>query len=221
MANEIQGRGPGAGRTCYFQVRNSTSGFIWNGTSFESYLSGTVGNYDTAMVEQGLANYYVGNFPASIPAGIYAVEAKQQVGGSPAEGDPTWGTQDFNWNGSIAVPLSDLATSGQVGLGFPIRLARGTQILNFGFKMVSSADHVTPLTSGVISGRIARDGGAFGVLQSGAFTEIGLGWYNLQALTSGDLLANTAKLAFTGTGISGGLADQRDFFFILNRTSGQ
>ena len=221
MANEIQGRGPGAGRTCYFQVRNSTSGFVWNGSAFEAYLSGTVGAYDVAMTEQGLANYYVGNFPATIPAGIYAVEAKQQAGGSPVEGDSTWGTQDFNWNGSIAVPLSDLATSGLVGQGFPIRLARGTQILNFGFKMVSSADHVTALTSGVISGQIARDGGAFGVLQSGAFTEVGLGWYHVQALTSGDLLCNSAKLVFTGVGISGGNADQRDFFLIMQRTSGQ
>ena len=94
-------------------------------------------------------------------------------------------------------------------------------IQNFPIYLVSATDHVTPFVSGVISGQISRDGGAFGALQSGAFTEIGLGTYKLQALTSGDILCNTAALVFTGTGISGGTSDPRVFTLLLQRTSGQ
>jgi hypothetical protein len=129
---------------------------------------------------------------------------------------------DLEWNGTYVTPLSDLATSGQLGQIGPLRIARGTMLQNFQFKLVSSADHLTAFTSGVVSGQIARDGGTtFGPLQSGSFFEIGLGWYGLSALTSGDLLANTAALVITANGISGGTSDQRDFAFVLQRTSGQ
>lgn len=215
MAGEIQASFQ-AGKTCYFLVRSRTAQ-IWNGSSFEAYTAGNYATYPISLVEQGTASaFYVGTFPATITPGVYSIVAKQQISGTPAETDPTIAVGDYQWNGSVTVPLSDLATSGQLGQLVPLRPARGVMILNFGFKMVSAADHITPLISGVISGQIARDGGAFGPLQSGAFTETGLGWYNLQALTSGDLLANTAKLVFTGAG-----ADQRDFFLLMQRTSGQ
>ncbi len=116
--------------------------------------------------------------------------------------------------------LNDLATSGQLSLVSPVKIFRGEQILKFPFKLVSSIDHATSFTSGVCSGQISRDGGTFGALQSGAFSEVGLGWYYVQALTSGDLLANTASLVFTANGISGGTSDQRDFGFILQKSSG-
>lgn len=221
MAGEIQGKGPGAGRTCYFLARNHTSGFVWDGSSFVAYASGQTPSYDIALTEQGLSNYYLGNFPAAIPPGVYAIEAREQVGGTPAESDPTFGQETFHWNGSIAAPLSDVATSGQVGQFAPIRMARGVMLQNFPIYFKSSVDHITPLTSGVVSGQIARDGGSFGPLQSGAFTETGRGFFNLQALTSGDLLANTVKLLFTAVGISGGSADPVPLSLILQRTSGQ
>ena len=144
---------------------------------------------------------------------------KQQLAGTPAQTDPTIGVGDYNWNGSQVVPLSDLATSGQIGQIAPLKIYRGQQILNFPFRMVSSADHVTPFVSGVVSGQISRDGGAFGVLQSGAISEIGLGFYKT-TLTSGDLTANTVALTFSANGISGGTADTRDFSMVLQRSSG-
>jgi hypothetical protein len=126
----------------------------------------------------------------------------------------------YDWNGAT-VGLADLATSGQIGLVSPMRLARGVGILNFPVYLKSSADHVTPFTSGVVSGQISRDNGSFGALQSGAITEIGLGHFNLFALTSGDLLANTVRLHFTATGISGGSSDPLPISLVLQRTSGQ
>ena len=218
MANEIQ-VSFAHGQTLYVLVRNSV-GQIWNGAAFENYLTAHYANYPISVVEQGTAShFYAGNFPAAA-AGVYSLEGRQQLAGSPAETDPTIGMEDFQWNGVAEFPLSDLTVSGSVGTG-NIKIFRGQMIQNFPFKLVSSTDHVTPLTSGIVSGQIARDGGAFGALQSGRFTEMGLGWYALQALTSGDLLANTAALVFTANGISGGQSDPRDFGLVLQRSSGQ
>ncbi len=223
MAGEIQASFR-TGNTVFSLIRNRV-GQVWNtsgGTgAFETYTTAVFTSYAISLTEQGSASaYYVGTFPSAIIPGVYSLTAKQQLGGSAAETDPTIAVGDFQWNGTVALPLSDLATSGLVAQIFPIRLARGTMIQNFPIYMVSAVDHVTPLTSGILSGQIARDGGSFGPLQSGAFTETGLGYYNLQALTSGDLLGNSIKLLFTGVKISGGNADPRPFAFILQRSSG-
>lgn len=224
MAGELQFNYRSAA-TAYFLIRNRI-GQVWNtsgGTgAFENYQTTMYTSYAISATEQGSASaYYTGTFPAAIPPGVYAVTAKNQLGGSPAESDQTIAVGDYQWNGSQTLPMSDLATSGQVSQFAPIRLARGSMIRNFGIYLKSSADHVTPFTSGVVSGQISRDGGSFGPLQSGAFTEIGLGFYNLQALTSGDLLGNTVNLLFTAAGISGGTSDPLPMSIVTQRVSGQ
>lgn len=207
-------------KTVYVLIR-STTGTIWNGSTFESYATANYATYPITLAQQGSASaYYVGNFPTGISAGTYNIVFKDRTGGSPAETDPTIGIGNFDWNGSAVAKISDMATSGIVAQSLPIRVFRGQMLQNFPFKMVSAADHFTPLYSGIISGQISRDGASFGALQSGNVTEIGLGWYKVN-LTSGDLLANTAALTFTGVGVSGGAADNRDFAIILQRTSGQ
>ncbi len=222
MAAEIQAPGPGTGRTLYSVIRDRI-GRIWNtsgGTgAFEAYNNGVYTDYAISLTEQGGNNYYVGTFPPAIVPGLYNISAHQQLAGSPAQTDPRVATGTEQWNGSVLLPLSDLATSGQLGQVAPIRLARGVAVSGFPFKLVSSADHVTNFVSGVVSGQISRDGGAFGALQSGGVTEIGLGWYRVP-LTSGDLAANQVALLFTANGISGGTSDQRDFALILQKTSG-
>ena len=222
MAGEIQ-FSYSSGRTCYFLVRNRI-GQVWstNTSSFGTYATASYADYVISTTEQGSASgFYAGTFPSAIIPGVYSIVVKQQITGSPAETDLTVAVGDYQWNGTVTLPLSALATSGQLGQIGPIKIYRGEMVQNFPFKMVSAADHFTPFTSGVISGQISRDGGAFGALQSGAFTEIGKGWYSLLALTSGDLLANTVALTFSANGISGGAADQRDLALILQRTSGQ
>lgn len=221
MANEVQFAYV-TGRTTYVQIRNRI-GQIWNtsSSSFVTYSTADIGDYDVAATEQGTASgYYAASFPSAITPGVYSIVAKNQNGGSPAEADPNIAVGDYQWNGTVTLPLSDLATSGQLGQIGPIRLARGVQMLNFPFYLKSSVDHVTPFTSGVVSGQISRDGGAFGALQSGAFSEVGLGFYSLQALTSGDLLANTVALRLSANGISGGAADPLALAFILQKVSG-
>lgn len=219
MANELQISYTTA-KTVYALIRNS-AGQIWNGSAFESYTTLNYTNYDIAATEQGTASaFYVASFPTLITTpGNYSIVFKSQTGGTPAETDPTIGAGNFEWNGSAAFNLGDLATSGQIAQVSPIKIYRGQMLLNFPFKLVSSADHVTPFVSGVVSGQISRDGGNFGALQSGNVSEIGLGWYKAN-LTSGDLAANTVALVFTANGISGGTSDQRDFSLILQRASG-
>lgn len=221
MANEIQ-LSYQTNKTVYALIRNRV-GQIWStsGTGgFEAYATANYADYVISLTEQGTASaYYAGNMPSTVPAGLYNLIGKNQIGGSPVETDATIAQGVEQWNGTVLLPLSDLATSGQISNFSPIRIARGQMLQNFPFKLVSSLDHITPFTSGVVSGQISRDGGAFGALQSGTVTEIGLGWYKVN-LTSGDLLANTAALTFSAVGISGGNADQRDLSFTLQRTSG-
>lgn len=219
MSGEVQAAPGEAGLTLDFLV-TSAAGQVWNrsgGGAFEAYNSSHYSTYTTSMTEQGVASaLYLGNFPSTIPAGVYGIVAKRRAGADPAETDAVVSQGELHWDGSAVVPLSSLATAAQIAQIAPLRPARGVAIPNFLFKMVSATDSKTPLTSGVVSGMISRDGGAFGPLQSGAFTEIGKGWYRLLALTSGDLLCNTAALVLTAAG-----ADQRDFGFVLQRTSGQ
>lgn len=210
------------GKTAYILVRDRT-GNIWSTatSAFGAYATADYANYTVSATEQGTASHgYAASFPSAIVAGTYSIEARQQLGGSAAETDPTIADGNYEWNGTVTLPLSDLATSGQLGQLGPMRLARGVMVSSFKFYLVSSSDHVTPLTSGICSGQINRDAGTFGVLQSGAFVEEGLGFYRT-TLTSGDLLANTVSLVFTASAVSGGQSDPRPFSFLCQKTSGQ
>lgn len=196
-------------------------------SAFATYLTGSYSGYVNSASEQGTAsNYFTGNFPAvgAASGGVFNVVAKRQIGANPAESDPNVATNEFHWNGSLQVPQAHLATSGQLGQALPIRLARSIAVSGFPFYLQSSADHVTPLTSGVCSGQVSRDGGAFGALQSGlvvgAYSEIGLGWYRCN-LTSGDLAGNQVILNFQAVGISGGAADPVNLYIPMQRVSGQ
>lgn len=228
MANEVQFRNR-TGSVAYFVARNHTSGFVWNQSgstsgAFEAFTSGNWASYGVSATEQGVNGHFAGAFPNVVAGGIYAITAHERIGATMVQTDPAVAEGDFHWNGSIVVPRSDLATSGQVGQFAPVRLARSWAISGFLFYLVSSADHVTPFTSGIISGQISRDGGSFGALQSGllttAYPEVGLGWFKVN-LTSGDLNANMAAINFQAVGVSGGAADQRNIALILQRVSGQ
>lgn len=222
MGNEIQ-TSYSANQSIYSLIRNSVAQ-IWTTSgvgSFVAYNTASYPAYVIDLTEQGVdSGYYAGNFPTAIGPGVYSIVAKNQVAINPAETDPTVSTGDFQWNGTVSLPLSNLATSGQVGQFLPVQVYRGQMVKPFVFSLVSAADHITPFTSGVVSGQISRDGGAFTNLQSGSFSEIGLGFYALGALTSGDLNAKTAAISFNAVGISGGESDPRNFVFILQNSSG-
>jgi hypothetical protein len=224
MPGEVKTKGPGTGMTCYFLIRGSGSS-VWStsgGTGgFEGFDSDHWTDYDVALTEQGASNIYVGNFPAAVPAGVFDIDARQQAAGSPAQTDNCFAGGEVEWDGTKRLPLSDLATSGLLARNTPVRLARSEMVLNFPLYLKSAADHVTPFVSGVVSGQIWRDGATTpSALQSGAFTEVGRGFYNLQALTSGDVDAVTVKLLFTANGVSGGTSDPLPMAFVMQRSSG-
>src|ERR1700727_1651908 len=124
MANEIQANFT-TGKTLYALVRNSVS-LIWNGATFESYLSANYSTYIIQMTEQGTSpGFYVGTFPPAIGAGVYGITAHAQNGGSPVETDPPCGVDNFQWNGTTVLPLSNLATSGQLAANGPVKIYRG------------------------------------------------------------------------------------------------
>jgi len=222
MSNEIQVSFR-QGASVYAIVRTPYSGGVWDGTNFVAYNPLNYTSYSVTMSEvTSGSSYYMGDFPLSINAGVFNVVAKQQLGGSPAQTDPTIGVGQVNWaaSGGPIRALSDLMTSGQIGNLLPVKVTKGQSLNNFMFKMVSSADHVTPFTSGIVSGQINKDGAGFGPLQSGTliagYTEQGLGFYSV-SLTSGDLNANSIALNFVATGISGGTADPRSVTIVTQR----
>lgn len=216
MAGEIQ-ISYEVGLTVYFLTRNSNAE-IWSSSGyFETYTTANYAYYVTQMTEQGVASaYYEGTFPAAISPGIYNILGKKQAGGSPLETDQSIGSQNFEWGGDEQVYLGQLAYSGQIAQFLPTKLTKGWMVPNFYFKLVSAADHITPLLSGIVSGQIARDASSYVALQSGDVTEVGLGAYRV-TLTSGDLNADTAMLTFNAVGVSGGAADQRDFSLVMQK----
>jgi hypothetical protein len=106
MASEIQFNFT-TGRTCYVLLRSAT-GTIWNGSSFEAYVTANYATYDIAATEQGTASgLYAATMPA-VAGGEYRVIAKDRAGGSPAESDITIGTGIINWSGTAVVNPSNL-----------------------------------------------------------------------------------------------------------------
>ncbi len=207
------------GKQCYFLVRDR-NGLIYNNGTFETYTTANYALYDIAAVEQGSASaYYTATFPTDIVAGTYDCLMKEQLGAGPVEADPVVATGDVEWSGSVILPLSDLSTSGQLSVIMPIRIARGQAISGFNLYLKSAADHITPFTSGIVSGQISRNGNAFGALQSGNVSEVGLGVYKVN-LTSGDLNAGIVTMIFTARGISGGSSDPLPYTFIMQNISG-
>lgn len=214
-----------SGNSLYCLILNG-SGQFWSttGGAFEAFNVANYANYVVSLTEiTSSGGIYKGNFPSAIPAGVYDVICRQAVGGAGNESatdSPVGVEPGFQWSGTAPFPLSALATATQVNQGFPARVAKGTMIQNVPLYFKSSTDHVTPLLSGVVSGQIIRDSGSWGPLQSGEFVNQGNGFYNLRALTSGDLNADTVKLLFTARDVSGAAADPVALGWVLNRISG-
>lgn len=116
MANELQ-QTHTTGKTVYANIiagNGADVGKIWSvtGSAFEAYSTANFGNYDIALTEQGTASQiYLGTFDASIVAGLYFIQFREQAGGSPAESDTIIGTETLTWDGSAVVrsfaPVTD------------------------------------------------------------------------------------------------------------------
>lgn len=122
------------GQTLYCVIHNG-SAQIWNGTAFESFTSGNWSNYVNSLTEQTSTGYYKANFPSGIAAGKYTEVFYQQLGGSPAVGDPNIGSGGIYWNGTI-----EEQGVGIVVAATPVTLAGSQPSLNIG--TVSSVTNI-------------------------------------------------------------------------------
>lgn len=90
-----------SGVTAYAQIRRTTDGYIWNGTTFVAYNVADWANYDVAMTEQTSSGFYVGTFPAGITDDdFYHIASFYQAGGSPAAGDTGFGQDSYKFDGT-------------------------------------------------------------------------------------------------------------------------
>lgn len=85
------------GVTVYAIIRNN-DGDVWNGSAFETYSVGSLGDYDIPLTEQGTSGFYAADFPSGIATSDvpYAVTAHQQPGASPEEGDLVVGSETYH-----------------------------------------------------------------------------------------------------------------------------
>lgn len=90
----------------------------------------------------------------------------------------------------------------------PSAVKKNVALANFMFKMVDSADHITPKTGLTVACKRSIDGAAFADCNTATATEIASGWYKV-SLAASDLNGTTIALKFTSAG-----ADQRDLLIV-------
>jgi hypothetical protein len=98
--------------------------------AWEFYSAANYANYKRVATEAGASGIYLADFPTAVASGRYNLIAKRQVGGSPAESDPSVGAGEVQWNGSVIVDylteaqavdsqLSNAHGSGTWGVNLP------------------------------------------------------------------------------------------------------
>lgn len=112
MSKELYARVGVTGLTINASVRNPTNGQHWYTVTpaFEAFNAAHIANgYAIAMTEEGTTGDYVADFPTAIvAAGPYEVDARKQVGGSPAwPTDPVVASGIIEWSGAaLCVPVA-------------------------------------------------------------------------------------------------------------------
>lgn len=125
MAKEIKLPTQVVDKNIYFILFNP-AGKVWNGSSFETYVTANRGDYDIAGTEEGTqSGIYTAAFPSTITAsGTYEVFGYMQTGGSVAEPptDILIGTVEVDWTGSAVVGAG---TGSMTGSDFRAYVLRG------------------------------------------------------------------------------------------------
>lgn len=230
MPNEIQWTYT-TGQSGYALLRSS-SGTIWNGSSFESYTPANYATYRIPGSEQGSGGCYFADFPTGITTpGIYNVVVKQQITGSGAQSDFSIACGEIFWNGSAVIPAVDLrsgplaisgafvqvsgmATALQLEAYLPIRLTKNTAFSGFVFKMELSGKPGIGISGGNLTGQ--RTSGPTKGFANLAFTpvEISAGWFRTN-FTAADVNDDAIGYKFTE---NSGRGTQRDFTVITQRS---
>lgn len=120
MAELLKVQHTTAALNIYAVLRNS-AGEVWNGSTFVTYATANLGDYDLAMTEQGTASRFYAVAMPAVAQGTYSVVAFVRAGGSPAETDTPIAVGQVEWSGTAFVPtgaiLEDTAVIGAGGAG--------------------------------------------------------------------------------------------------------
>ena len=101
--------------------------------------------------------------------------------------------------GLIGTPAADLAAD-IAAIAADQKPKVNTALNNIAIYLVSSTDHVTPVTGASPTVTISQDGGAFGAIDgSSSITEVGSGWYKLN-LAAADMNAAVVYINVAATG---------------------
>lgn len=85
-----------------YAVIQQLGGDVWNGSAFETWADGNIGDYDIPLSNAG-GDLYTEDFPALITtSATYRVAYYRQDGGSPAIDDPLLNAGDIVWTGTDA-----------------------------------------------------------------------------------------------------------------------
>lgn len=114
MANEISVTYPGAA-TLYAILRDSATGYAWNGSAFEAWSDDNIGDYDIALTSAG-GDFYQASIPSGITAGtVLRVSIYKQSGESPSVSDiivtswkETYGSASSSSSSGTELSASDL-----------------------------------------------------------------------------------------------------------------
>jgi hypothetical protein len=107
MANELKANYNGTA-DIYAIIRNRSTSYVWNGTSFVAWVDADIASYDVALTSRG-GDLYSASMPAAISEGDYFVDYYKREGATPAITDPRLDGHPINWSGYVAseVPAAD------------------------------------------------------------------------------------------------------------------
>lgn len=94
-----------SGATLYYVIVDST-GRIWNGSLFETFISAHWLSYVLPLNESSPPGTFEADFPSAIHiADTYSIIAYQQIGVSPSVSDPAVRAGSIGWDGFAEVPI--------------------------------------------------------------------------------------------------------------------
>ena len=186
------------GQTLFAVIMDSTNGQFWNTSSvaFEGFNAAHWANYVVTLNEFGSTGIYTSPYPSDIADDKLTTEfIYQQRGASPSVADAP-PVQSGSTQGTVTL-VNDDKTGYSFAAG-QVEVKKNQALSAFEFLMVSSSDHVTPVTGLTVAASVSIDGAAFAATVNGV-TPVGFGVYKID-LAAADLNGRVITLRFTSVG---------------------
>ncbi len=103
MANELSLVYPGA-NAVYVIIRQTSDGFVWNGTAWVSWVDANIATYDIPLVGLG-GDFYAADAPTALVNGTeYRFLYYERAGAMPVITDLLLASEEGMWNGTTVTP---------------------------------------------------------------------------------------------------------------------